>query len=384
MNKFMEWKIPFFDTEIGQEEVEAVTKVLKSGWLTMGENVSEFENEFSAYIGSKHAFMVSNCTAALHLAHHILGAQNGDEIVCPSLTFVASANSIIQTGASTVFADITSLDNFNISPEDIKNKISKKTKGITVVHYAGYPCDMDEIVSISKKYGLYIVEDCAHSPGALYKGKMAGNFGDVGCFSFFSNKNLTIGEGGMIVTNNDVLAERIKLLRSHGMTTLSIDRHKGHAFDYDVLEYGFNYRPCEINAALGRVQLSKLDANNKKREELVKRYCKSILQIEGITPLFQQVSYDIKPAFHIFPVLLDYGIDRSKLMSCMRDEGIQTSIHYRPIHTFSAYSRHGIGYELPKTEEVRNRILTLPLFPTMRMEQVNYVIDSLKHFLMTN
>lgn len=374
----MEWKIPFFDSDIGKEELTAVTRILDSGWLTMGEETSAFEQEFAAYLGVKYAFMVSNGTAALHLAHLTLEVTAGDEVICPSLTFVATANAIVYTGAKPVFADITSIDNFNISPEDIKKKIGKKTKGITVVHYAGYPCNMDEIMSIARKHGLYVIEDCAHSPGASYKGRMTGTIGDIGCFSFFSNKNLSTGEGGMIVTNREDIAKKIKLLRSHGMTTLTLDRYKGHSFTYDVLDFGFNYRSSELNAAIGRVQLAKLDIKNQKRKEITSKYIQRLSPEKRISLLFQHLDKDILPVYHLFPVLLENGINREKVMQSLKDKGVQTSIHYRPIHTFTAYQRYNDSYPLPFTQAIKDRTFTLPLFPFMTETHIDYVVDSLK------
>jgi dTDP-4-amino-4,6-dideoxygalactose transaminase len=374
----MEWKVPFFDADMGKEELTAVTRILNSGWLTMGEETSAFEQEFAAYLRVKHAFMVSNCTAALHLAHLIHGIGAGDEVICPSLTFVATANSIVYTGAKPVFADITSMDNFNISTEDIKKKINKKTKGITVVHYAGYPCAMNEVLKIARDHGLYIVEDCAHSPGASYKGRMTGTMGDIGCFSFFSNKNLSTGEGGMIVTNNDTIAEKLRLLRSHGMTTLTLDRYKGHSFTYDVLDFGFNYRSSELNAAIGRVQLAKLNIKNQKRKEITFKYIQRLSQEDRISIIFQHLDEDILPAYHLFPVLLEHDINREKVMQCLKDKGVQTSIHYRPIHTFTAYQRYNDTYTLPFIQAIKDRTFTLPLFPFMTETQIDYVVDSLK------
>lgn len=373
----MQWRIPLFDTDFGQNELDAVTRVLKSGWLTMGEETKLFEQEFASFLGVRHAFLVSNCTAALHLAHHVLGVGHGDEIVCPSLTFVATANTIVQTGATTVFADIQSLNDMTISPVDIEKKITARTKGITVMHYAGYPCAMDVISEIARRHNLYVVEDCAHSPGAAYKGRMTGSFGDIGCFSFFSNKNLSTGEGGMIVTNRDDLAEKIRLLRSHGMTTVTLDRHKGHAFTYDVLEHGFNYRSAEINAAIGRVQFGKLAKKNARRAEVVTRYHERLDSVSGIDPLFKDTGMDMLPAYHIFPILLAKGTDRNDFMAAMRDKGIQTSIHYRPIHTFTAYKSNCQDRALPLTDEVGERLVTLPLYPAMNSDQVDYVADNI-------
>lgn len=375
----MDWKVPLFDTDIGADEIEAVTKVLKSGWLTMGEETKAFEREFAAYVGVKHAFFVSNCTAALHMAHHALGARDGDEVICPSMTFVATANSIIHTGAIPVFADITGEDNFNISPADIRKKITPKTKGIAVVHYAGYPCEMDEILKVAKEHGLYVVEDCAHSPGASYKGRMTGSIGDIGCFSFFSNKNLSTGEGGMVTTGRDDIAEKLRLMRSHGMTTVTLDRHKGHAFTYDVLEYGFNYRSTEMNAALGRVQLRKLENKNESRSRIVSIYAEKLKGVKWLNPVFKGSNRGVTPSYHIYPVLLDKGVDREALMVFLKEKGVQTSIHYRPIHTFTAFNGKAQG-SVPLLEGVKERVVTLPLYPAMDEGQVDYIAGCLNAF----
>jgi dTDP-4-amino-4,6-dideoxygalactose transaminase len=253
----MEWKIPLSDIDLDEEEIREVVKVLKSKWLSMGPVTQRFEEEFAKYLGVKHAFGTSSGTAALHIAHKVLGIKEDDEVIVPSLTFVATANSILYCKAKPVFADITSLEDFDISPEDILEKITTKTKAITIVHYGGYPCDMDAIMEIADDYNLKIIEDAAHAPGAEYKGRKCGTIGDVGCFSFFANKSLVTGEGGMIVTNDDALAEKTRIMRSHGMTTLTWDRHKGHAHSYDVVDMGFNYRINEVASAIGLVQLKK-------------------------------------------------------------------------------------------------------------------------------
>ncbi len=368
----MSWKVPLFDLNFDDKEFDAVQKVLKSGWLTMGEETQKFESEFLEYVGVKYALATSSCTAALHMAMLALGIGPEDEVICPSLTFVATSNSILYTGARPVFADITSVTDFNVSPVDIEKKITDKTKAILIVHYAGYPCNMDEICAIAKRHGLYLVEDCAHAPGAEYKGQKIGTFGDIACFSFFSNKNLSTGEGGMVVTNNSEVYEKLKLIRSHGMTTLTLDRHKGHAFSYDVVSLGFNYRIDEIRAAIGRVQLRKLDSNNKKRKELVEYYIEKLSACGFISIPFKD--YKEKSSYHIFPVLLEEHVNRTDLMKYLRDKGIQSSIHYRPIHQFTFYE--GLGYSfdsLTNTELVGKRELTLPLYPLMSYEQVSYI-----------
>lgn len=374
----MEWKIPLSDIDLDDEEIEAVTKVLKSKWLSMGPVTQKFEKEFADYLGVKHAFGVSSGTAALHIALKALGIEEGDEVIVPSLTFVATANSVLYCGAKPIFADIISLNNFNISPDDILEKITNKTKAITVVHYGGYPCDMDAIMEIAKAHNLKVIEDAAHAPGAEYKGKKCGTIGDVGCFSFFANKNLVTGEGGMIVTNDDALAEKIRIIRSHGMTTLTWDRHKGHAHSYDVVDMGFNYRINEIASAIGLVQLKRLDGNNEKRREIVEEYKKRLEKISRISVPFK--NYKEKPSYHIFPILLAEDISRNEFIDKLKEKGIQTSIHYPPIHLFTYY-RNKFGFEegmLPKTEFVGEHEVTLPLYPMMREENVEYIINHIR------
>ena len=265
----MDWQVPLSDIDLGDAEIEAVEKVLRSRWLSMGPVTQQFEAAFAAMCGAKHAFAVSNGTTALHLAYAALGLGPGDEVIVPALTFVATANAIRYTGATPVFADVTSLDDLTISPADIAAKITPRTRAIAVMHYGGYLCDMDAILALAGQHGLAVVEDACHAPGATYDGRGAGTLGDVGCFSFFANKNIAIGEGGMVTTNRDDLAERIRLLRSHGMTTLTWDRHRGHAASYDVVATGFNYRLDEIHSALGLAQLGKLLENNRRRADLV-------------------------------------------------------------------------------------------------------------------
>jgi dTDP-4-amino-4,6-dideoxygalactose transaminase len=378
-----QWKIPLFDSDIGKAEIAEVVKVLESRWLTMGDVTKKFEAQFCTLTGSKYAFAVSNGTTALHLANVLLNICPGDEVIVPSLTFVATVNSILYMGATPVFADISSETDLNISPEDIERKITPKTKAIIVVHYAGYPCNMEKITAIAKRYNLSLIEDVAHAPGAAINGKSCGTFGDCGCFSFFSNKNLATGEGGMIITNNDEFAIKLKLLRSHGMTTLTLDRYRGHAFSYDVLEMGYNYRISEIASAIGTVQLEKLSSKNKRREELVNLYNVQLLKVNKITVPFQ--NFMGKSSYHIFPILLDRSIDRQTFMEYMNLNGIQTSIHYPPVHQFTFHKRlSNLKTNLPITEDVAKREVTLPLFPQMKDSDVDKITDCIKNFVNRN
>ncbi len=372
------WKVPLFDLSLDKKELDAINDVIRSGWLTMGELTRSFEYAFAEFTGARYAFAVASGTAALHLAMLALDIGNGDEVICPSLTFVAGANAILYSGAQPVFTDIMSDGDFNISPKAIEGQLTERTKGIEVVHYAGYPCDMEHITKIAQKYDVSVIEDCAHAPGATYNGQACGTIGDIGCFSFFSNKNMTTAEGGMITTNNENLARRIKLLRSHGMTTMTLDRHRGHTYSYDVVEAGYNYRIDEIRSALGLIQLQKLPQNNDKRRQLTIYYRNALQDVPNISLPFSE--HCQRSSYHIFPILLNEEINRKQFMERMKVYGIQTSIHYPPIHLFSYY-REKFGCQpgiLPFTETVADREVTLPLYPHLSFEDIDYIVESIQ------
>ena len=374
----MKWLVPLADLDFDEKEIEAVTDVLRSKWLTMGQVTQSFERRFADYLGVKHAVAVANCTVALHLANAVLDIGPGAEVILPSLSFVATANAVLYTGATPTFADITSLENLNISPRAIERHINQRARAVIVMHYGGYPCAMGEITKIARQHNLAIIEDAAHAPGASINGKMVGTFGDVGCFSFFSNKNLATGEGGMIVTNRDDLAEKLRVMRSHGMTTLTWDRHWGHAHSYDVVDLGYNYRIDEMRSALGLVQLEKLAQNNERRRELAAEYRRLLADVPGLLAPFTK--HPGTSACHLFPILLDSEIDRRSFIEGMRDQGIQTSIHYPPIHQFSYYQERfgNRAGTLPLTEAVGFREVTLPLYPGMTVQDVKRVVDALR------
>jgi dTDP-4-amino-4,6-dideoxygalactose transaminase len=374
----MELHIPLADLDYGPAEEQAALRVLRSRWLTMGAVTQEFEAEFARQLGVRHAFAVSNGTHALHLACLALGIGPGDEVIVPALTFVATANAVLYTGAEVRFADIWGRSDLTISPEAIERSLTPRTRAIMVMHYGGYACCMPEIMQIARRHGLAVIEDAAHAPGASLDGRALGTWGEIGCFSFFSNKNLATGEGGMIVTDRDDLAARIRPLRSHGMTTLTWDRHQGHAYTYDVTDLGNNYRIDELRAALGLVQLGKLADNNARRAALTNHY-RQALQAQRL-PGVEMPFADAKgqSACHILPVLLPPGIDRKEVMQRMRSAGIQTSIHYPPVHQFSYYRQRYPGVSLPNTEHVAAVELTLPLYPTLTTQDVDEVLLSLQ------
>lgn len=380
----MEVRIPLSDLDYGVEEENAVLDVLRSRWLTMGAVTQEFEKDFADLVGAKHAFAVSNCTQALHLACLALGIGQGDKVILPALTFVATANAVLYTGAQVQFADVISFSDFSVSPAEIERQITPGTKAIIVVHYGGYPCPMVEIADIAKRHRLAIIEDAAHAPGASLNGSALGAWGDIGCFSFFSNKNLAVGEGGMLVTNRDDVAQAVKLLRSHGMTTLTLDRHRGHAHSYDVVALGYNYRIDEIHSALGLAQLRKLKRNNARRRELTEQYRTMLSSkgFEGVEIPFSESQG--QPSFHLFPILLPENIDRRAFMDAMRNDGVQTSIHYPPIHHFDYYRHRYPDVSLPLTEKIASREVTLPLYPRMSDDDVEYVASVLRKNLLSS
>jgi len=378
----MEWCVPLADIDFGEDEITAVTEVMRSRWLSMGAVTQQFEQEFAAFIGAKHTLAVTNGTAALHLACQAIGIGPGDEVIVPSLTFVATANAVRYTGATPVFADVESLDWLTISPAAIESLITEKTRAILVVHYAGFACDMPAIMEIARRHNLAVLEDSAHAIGSKIEGRTLGTWGAIGCFSFFSNKNMTTGEGGMLATDDDALAERLKILRSHGMTTLSWERHKGHASTYDVVDLGYNYRIDEMRSALGRVQLGKLPASNERRRELTVLYRELLTEL---TPEIQMPFAEVRgtTCYHILPVLLPLGVDRARFMEGMKAQGIQTSIHYPPVHRFQIYEKDWLdkGASLPITEDIVSREVTLPLYPIMKDIQVEWVVRAAQQVL---
>ncbi len=369
------WKVQLFKLNYNDLEPQAVQEVLESAWITMGQKTIDFEAQFEKYLGNdSKCLAVSNGTAALHMALLALGIGGGDEVITPSLTFIADQNVTTLVGAKNVLADITSYEDWSMSPEDIESKITAKTKAIMIVHYAGFSCDMEKILALCKKHNLLLIEDCAHTPGADYKGQPLGTFGDIAAFSFFTNKNLSVGEGGMVVTKSPELYEKLKGLRSHGMSVPSFDRFKGRAVSYDVVAPGLNYRIDEMRSALGLVQLQKLDAANESRAGLVAHYYKRLDSHSKILIPFRNFTRG-KPNFHIMPILLHESVDRMQVIQSMKDDGIQTSIHYPAVQAFTAYQ--GVVNETPLAQFVADHELTLPLYPTMTIEEVDLVCDAL-------
>ncbi|NUC20211.1 DegT/DnrJ/EryC1/StrS family aminotransferase [Bacillus mycoides] len=382
----MDWKIPLYDLTIGKEEISAITKVLKSQWISMGEETKKFEVLFSENLNiSLPGLAVNSGTAALHTAMKILDIGPGDEVLVPSMTFVASANAVKMVGATPVFIDSTSHYDFNLDPEVIERKITSKTKAIIVVHYGGYSADMDRIMQIAHSYGIKVVEDVAHGPFVKTPKGFLGTIGDIGCFSFFSTKNITTGEGGMLVTSDSNLHERARLFRSHSMSVSSWEKHKGRPTTYDVKEVGMNYRTTDLASAIGIQQIYKYKENQKIREALASEYRINLRQIKDVTIPFESVSVS-KSSHHIFPIILPENINRDLVISKLKEEGIQTSVHYPPCHLFTLY-RQTQGTKIgdcPIAEEISDRELTLPLHPNLNVSDIHRVCCVLEHTLKEN
>jgi dTDP-4-amino-4,6-dideoxygalactose transaminase len=350
----------------------------------MGPEVETFEQEFAEFLGVKHAIAVANGTAALHLSLLALEVGPADEVIQPAINFVAAANMTLAVGARPIFADIVSLDEPTIDPTDIETRITSRTKVILVMHYGGYLSRMAEIQAICQRYSLALVEDACHALGASYldpekripHAKKAGNLSDVGCFSFFSNKNLAVGEGGMVVTNRDDLAKRVRLFRSHGMTTLTWDRYKGHSSAYDVVLNGYNYRLDELRAALGRSQLRKLRQNNHLRAEIVARYRGNLEWMAGWVIPFARFSGE--SAYHLMVAIAPDESTRDKVVEALKAERIQTSLHYPYLPGFTAFGNKKADQMF--SVSLSKRAITLPLFPKMTISQVDEICGLVREY----
>jgi dTDP-4-amino-4,6-dideoxygalactose transaminase len=367
------WKVPLADVRLGEDDIEATVAAYRSGWLSMGPRTERFEAALADYLGVEHALAAANGTAALHLACDALGLGPDDEVVVPSLTFVATVNAIAYTGASPVFADIAGVDAPWLSAVATEAAITDRTRAVMSMTYGGRAGETAALRRLCDARGIALLEDAAHGIGGSLDGRALGTLGAAGAYSFFSNKNLAVGEGGAVVTNNAELAERLRLLRSHGMTTLTWDRHRGHAADYDVVALGFNYRIDEPRAALAEARLARLDAERAKRDEHVEAYRDSLGGADGLTLLRPPEAGEVQ-AHHLFPIVLPESVDRDAFRQVLAQRGVQTSVHYPPVHRFSIY-RDGAP-ELPLTDTYGGQAVTLPLFGHMTEAQRMLVTDS--------
>jgi dTDP-4-amino-4,6-dideoxygalactose transaminase len=375
-------KVPLFDIRIADEERQAVDDVLRSGWLTMGPRTAEFEQSFAAHLGVAHALAVSSGTAALHLAYLGAGIGPGDEVIVPAMTFVATANAVRYCGGTPVFAEIRGEHDFGIDPEAVAKLITPRTKAVSAVHYAGYAAPVEALGALCEEHGLALIEDAAHSPSAtpVGSGRKLGTWGLAGAFSFFSNKVLGCGEGGLLATNDDEVAAATRRYRSHAMTTGTWDRHRGHALGYDVVDLGYNYRIDEMRAALLQARLGGLEDDIARRRRLVHRYRERLAGMEGIGVPYTDAEVDTSSCY-IMPTTLAGEDARDAIRTTLIDEyEVQTSVLYPAITEFTEYQGAEVP-ALPLTERAGRTEMSLPLFPHMTEEEQDWVLESLEKSL---
>ncbi len=365
--------IPYGKQSINDEDIQAVIDVLKSDYLTTGPTVAEFEKIVADYVGAKYAVAISNGTAALHAACYAAGIGDGDEVITTPITFAASANCALYCGAKPVFADIKP-DTYNIDPEDIRRKITNKTKAIVAVHFTGQPCEMDEIRKIANEYNLIIIEDAAHALGADYKGEKVGSISDITTLSFHPVKHITTGEGGMITTNDEVIYQRLCLFRTHGITRdPNMMTHDEGAWYYQQLDLGYNYRITDIQCALGISQMKRLDEFIAKRRELVKRYNEKFKHSNNIIIPFQEEGCN--NSYHLY-VIQCLQHDRKEVFDALRNAGIGVNVHYIPVYKHPYYQNNGYADVCCENAELYyERAISLPLYPELTFEQQDYVIE---------
>ncbi len=366
--------IPVFRPSMDKKEIKAVSNVLLSGWIGLGPKTKEFEDEFAKYIGVKYASALNSATAALHLGLEALGVSGGEVITTP-MTFVSSNHAIIYNKAIPVFCDIER-DTLNIDTNKIEPLITKNTKAILVVHYGGYPVDMDKVLKIAKKHKLKVVEDVAHGCGGEYKGRKLGSIGDIGCFSFHAVKNLATGDGGMVTANDKKVYDRITKMRWVGITkdtwSRELNDSRGYSWYYDVEDFGFKYHMNDITAAIGLVQLSKLDKANVRRAEISKMYSQAFSKIPGIQ-IPATKPYMTRPACHNYVIKCD---KRDQLNAFLKEQGISTGVHYIPNNHYDIYKN--FRGKTPVAHEVWKKLLTLPVYPTLKNSEVRFIIEEVK------
>tara|TARA_B100001750_G_C15496224_1_gene594297 strand:+ start:371 stop:1549 length:1179 start_codon:yes stop_codon:yes gene_type:complete len=372
-------KVPFVVPNIESSDKNAIDIALKSNLLTDGPTLRKFENAICKFTGSKYAIGVSNATSALHLSLKSLKIGKGDEVIVPNITFVATANSVLYTGATPVLADVNN-DDINISVKSIEENITSKTKAIIPVHFAGKSCDMTGIQKIARKNNLEIIEDCAHALGTKFKKTHVGNFGKTGCFSFYPTKNLTTFEGGMVITNSSIIASKIRSMRNHGINKSLKERFSnGFPWDFDVSELGYNYRLDEIRSSLGLNQLKRLKNMNKLRQNASRYYDQKLKSIDGIQILDDPDLKNNSCHLYVIKILKNFPMNRNKLFNTLLKNGIRTSVHYKPLDKFSFYESNSKIYsKLTNSHSLYSQILSLPLFPQITKRELDLVIDTIK------
>jgi dTDP-4-amino-4,6-dideoxygalactose transaminase len=373
--------IPLCRPWIGEAEIEAVVEVLKSGWLSTGPKTAEFERRFAEYIGVKHALAVSSCTAGLHLALVAAGIGPGDEVITTPYTFTATSEAIAYTGARPVFADIDA-STLNILPEDIEKRVTKAAKAIIPVHIAGLPCEQESIIQIANRHNLCIIDDTAHAVSAEYKGAKVGAIADMSSFSFYATKNLTTAEGGMVTTDNDDFADKIRLIRYHARDKDAWARQQSkNRWYYDVVAQGYKYNMTDIQAVLGLCQLAKIEEQYKRRRKVVDKYNEAFKEMPEI--VIPRDIEDGKHAWHLYIIQLNterLNITRDEFIAAMLEENVECGVHYIPLH-FHTFYQQKYGYErgdFPNAEMAYERVVTLPLHPNLTEDDADYVIEAVK------
>jgi len=369
---------------IEESEIEEVVNTLRSGWLGTGPKVTKFEEMFRNYIGSHYAIALNSCTAGLHLSQLVLGIGPGDEVITTPLTFASTANTIIHTGATPVFADVER-DTMNIDPNEIERKVTARTKAIIPVHLAGRPCDMDIILDIAKRHHLFVINDCAHAIEAEYKGKKVGSLGDLSVFSFYVTKNVVTGEGGMVTTNNEEWAEKIKIYGLHGLSKDAWKRYSDEGYKhYEVIYPGYKYNMMDIQASLGIHQLARIETYLKKREDIWRRYDEAFADLPVIRPAPAQNG--TRHARHLYTLLLDIDStkwNRDELQKALYHENIGTGIHFVSLH-LQDYYRRMFEYkrgDFPNAEFISDRTISLPLSPKLTEQDISDVIKAVQKVL---
>ena len=368
--------VPLFDLELQPQDLEAVAETLRSGWLTLGPRTASFEEAFAAQLGSRHAIALSSCTAALHLAYLAAGVGPGDEVIVPSFTFVADVATVVYCGATPVFAEIVSLERPMLDPEDVERRITPRTKAVCVVHYAGYAAAVDRLAELCDERGIALIEDVAHAPSATLGDRKLGTWGLAGAFSFFSNKVLSVGEGGLLCTDDDDVATLVRSRRSHSMTSGTWDRHRGRTDTYDVTDLGYNYRLDEPRAALLLSRLERLESEITLRRELTRRYRDLLSGIDGISVPFADADV-AGSSCYVMPIMIRGDERRAQVGEQLRERGVHTAVHYQSVHRFSVYRERFPDLSLPLTELASRSELTLPLYPHMTHDDQDRVVAAL-------
>jgi dTDP-4-amino-4,6-dideoxygalactose transaminase len=358
---------------LGDAEKQALVAVIDSKWLTMGERVRAFERRFAELHGVDDAVAVGSATAALQLILAAFDVGDGDEVLVPSMSFVATASTVVHAGAVPVFVDVEAGDRPHMSLDDARRRITARTRAVMVMHYGGYAMDLTAWRRLADEHGLLLFEDAAHLAGLA---GATGVVSDAAAYSFFTNKNMTTAEGGMVVVPDEERRGRVRLLRSHGMTASTLDRDRGRAVGYDVVECGFNFRMDELRGALGLVQIERLPEWNRARVELMGRYRTRLA--DEVAAVGVPFDAGHPTSGHIMPVVLPEGCDRGAIMASMRAAGVQTSVHYPAIHQFAYYRKQFGDVSLPRTEEFSGRELTLPLHPALSSDDVDRVVAALR------